>query len=194
MAEIQKMKLVVNINGKDYEMTGVPGPESVGTAEIKNDAVELEDLSPELRTMIDQGGGGSGEVIVPVEQPVESITTESGKYYRFDQPVNTLAVTLPATDSSTKMESVGLFFTAGEHPNMTMTAADGKPVFYNSEYTVEPNKTYELNCKYNGARWIVTMMMLVGWFLFVEPHERQWVTVTNPVTYNVSSNVQWDIE
>lgn len=193
MAEDKKMRLVINIDGKDYEMAGVPGPNSVGTAELRNDAVELEDLSPELRTIIDQGGG-SAEVIVPVEQPVEAITTEAGKYYRFDQPVDTLAVTLPATVSNTKMESVGLFFTAGEHPNVTMAAADGKPVFYNSEYTVEPNKTYELSCKFNGARWIVTMMMLVGWFLFVEPHERQCISMTNPVTYNVSSNVKWNVE
>lgn len=193
MAEDKKMRLVINIDGKDYEMAGVPGPNSVGTAEIKNDAVELEDLSPELRTIIDQGGG-SAEVIVPVEQAVESITTEAGKYYRFDQPVNTLAVTLPATESSGKMESVGMFFSAGEHPNVTMEAADGKPVFYNSEFTVEPNKAYELSCRFNGAKWVVTMMLLVGWFLFVEPHERQWVSLTNPVTYNVSSNVQWNID
>ena len=47
MAEKVK-KITFDVFGKEYELAGC-GPDSVGTEEIKNDGVEMEDLSPNVR-------------------------------------------------------------------------------------------------------------------------------------------------
>jgi len=47
MAEEVK-KITFDVFGKEYEFAG-SGPDSVGTEEIKNDSVEMEDLSPNVR-------------------------------------------------------------------------------------------------------------------------------------------------
>lgn len=48
-------KLIIDVFGKEYELAGgggegsQPAPNSVGTDEIKNEGVEMEDLSPDVK-------------------------------------------------------------------------------------------------------------------------------------------------
>jgi hypothetical protein len=58
----KKAKLIVDmtaIDGNEYEIAGgggVPGPSSIGSEEIKNDSVGMEDLTPAVRAAIEAGG------------------------------------------------------------------------------------------------------------------------------------------
>lgn len=55
MAMAEKIsKVILNIGGKEYEFAGggdgsQPAPNSVGTDEIKDGGVEMEDLAPEVK-------------------------------------------------------------------------------------------------------------------------------------------------
>lgn len=194
MEQTEKKKMIIDIGGKKIEVAGTPGPESVGSEELKNDGVRLEDLSPELREMIASGGGSATEIIVPVEDAVTAISPEPGRYYRLDVQVNTLAVTLPSVESDTTLKRVGLFFTTGTQPDVTVQTSDGTPVSYGKDYHIEPNKSYELSARWNGLKWVVSLMMLVGWFLFVSPKGVQWVTQDSTVVHYVSSNADWIVK
>lgn len=55
MEETGKIKKIsFNVNGKDYEFAGgdggQPGPNSVGSEELKDGAVKHEDLNPDVET------------------------------------------------------------------------------------------------------------------------------------------------
>lgn len=53
MEEIKR--LIIEIDGEEYEMTaggGQPGHNSVGTEEIKDDSIEMEDLNADVKNKI----------------------------------------------------------------------------------------------------------------------------------------------
>lgn len=193
MGQTEKRKMIVEIDGRRIEVAGTPGPESVGGEELKDGGIQWKDLSPALRAMIETGGGSAADIIVPVTDLVTAFAPEPGRYYRLDAQVNTLAITLPEMESDTTLQHIGLFLSTGPQPDVTVQTSDGTPVFYGEDYHIEPNKSYELSARWNGLKWVVSMMMFVGWFLFVSPKDVQWVTPDNPVVHHVSSNASWVI-
>ena len=99
-------------------------------------------------------------IVVPVNAtdatlPVTALTTEIGKYYRLDVPIETLGVTLPAMGVVTSVKTVTIYLTGGTTPAVTISAADGKSVVLQDGYETNSGKTYEVNCLYNGAVWVV---------------------------------------
>ena len=87
--------------------------------------------------------------------PITTLTTEIGKYYRIDVPIETLAITLPAMGVVTSVKTVVIYLTGGTTPAVTITSADSKDVYYQDGYEIEAGKTYEVSCLYNGAAWVV---------------------------------------
>ena len=99
-------------------------------------------------------------IVAPVNEtdetlPVTELTTEIGKYYRLDVPIETLGVTLPAMGVVTSVKTVTIYLTGGTTPAVTITSADSKPVVLQDGYEIKAGKTYEVNCLYNGAAWVV---------------------------------------
>ena len=88
-------------------------------------------------------------------QPITTLACEVGRYYRIDVAVDTLAVTLPAVTGNIA-ETVVLYLTAGTTPVVTIASASaGVEVLYHSGYEIAAGKTYEINCLWNGAAWVV---------------------------------------
>ena len=87
--------------------------------------------------------------------PITTLTTEIGKYYRIDVPIETLAITLPAMGVMTSVKTVVIYLTGGTIPAVTITTADSKTVVFQDGYEIESGKTYEVSCLYNGAAWVV---------------------------------------
>lgn len=98
------------------------------------------------------------EIVAP-SGTITTLSCDAEKYYRIDAAVDTLAVTLPAITDSTKVNTVVLFLTAGTTPNITFaaTASGGSTpsVYYQADFDIEASKTYEVNCLWNGAAWVV---------------------------------------
>lgn len=193
MGEVMKSKLFIEGLGGRREVVSPVEPESVGSEEVKDGSIKLEDLSQEVREMI-EAGGLSADVIVPVAEELTSLSPEPDRYYRLDALVNTLAVTLPEMQSDTKLRRIGMFFSTGSMPDVTVHSGAGQPVNYAEDYHIEPNRSYELSARWNGLKWVVSLMMLVGWFLFVSPNAVQWLAPDGAITYNISTNTSWELE
>lgn len=98
--------------------------------------------------------------------PITTLTCEIGKYYRIDVAVDTLAVTLPAMENITTTKTVVLYLTGGTTPAVTIlstapTGGSAPDVLYQDGYAIESGKTYEVNCLWNGASWIVASIEIV---------------------------------
>jgi hypothetical protein len=59
------------------------------------------------------------------------------------------------------LSAIGVFFTTSSStPTLTITPSSGDTVSYFSGYSIEANKTYELNIMYNGTKWIVAYAVI----------------------------------
>jgi len=85
-----------------------------------------------------------------------ALTAEAGHYYRFDNTVGTLTVTLP---TPTTLANVILFFTTSATPNVTLSHSS---ILYHEDYEIEAESTYEVNCLWNGIAWIVASIKIGG--------------------------------
>lgn len=103
------------------------------------------------------------EAPVDTTDPTDPITTlscQTGRYYRIDVPVETLAITLPATTGGI-VQSVVIYLTAGTTPAVTIAATDSKDVYYQDGFEIASGESYEINALFNGAAWIVAAVKIV---------------------------------
>lgn len=109
----------------------------------------MQESIEELKKDIDS------EFNVPIVQANgTTLSAISNKYYRFDEPIEELTITLPTIEDTTKVQSFVVFFTTGDTPAITITS-ESNEVAYLSGYSIVPNTTYELNIMFNGLKWIV---------------------------------------
>lgn len=85
-----------------------------------------------------------------------ALTAEAGHYYRFDNAVGILTVTLP---TPTTIANVILFFTTSTTPNVTLSHSS---ILYHEDYEIAASSTYEVNCLWNGTAWIVASIKIGG--------------------------------
>ena len=98
--------------------------------------------------------------------PITALSTDTGKYYRIDVAVETLAITLPAMTDNTKIANVVLYLTGGTSPAVTIasTAPSGgtaPDVYFQDGFAIEAGKTYEINCLWNGLAWVIAAVEIV---------------------------------
>lgn len=86
------------------------------------------------------------------------LTAEVGKYYRFDSAVGTLAVTLPVPEVVTHLSNVILYLTTGTTPAVTITS--DAPVVYQEDFVIDAGVNYEINCLFNGTKWVIAQMSI----------------------------------
>jgi hypothetical protein len=88
-----------------------------------------------------------------------TLTAEVGKYYRFDVPVETLAITLPTMTDTTTAKTIVFYLTAGSTPAVTFSSTH--PVYYSDGFEIAADSTYEVNALWNGAAWIVASVTII---------------------------------
>lgn len=84
-----------------------------------------------------------------------SLSASIGTYY-VGSSVGTLAVTLPTVSDSTHIANVVLNMAMGTSPSVTFAAASGVAISYSKDFTMEASKEYEVNCLWNGTKWLIT--------------------------------------
>lgn len=97
--------------------------------------------------------------IVVESTAISTLTAEVGKYYRFDVPVDTLAITLPTMTDTTTVKTIVFYLTAGTTPAVTFSSTH--PVYYSDGFEIAADSTYEVNALWNGAAWIVAAVNIV---------------------------------
>ncbi len=93
--------------------------------------------------------------IVSVESGTTAITTAVGKYYSVAGSVGILAITLPSASDTSHLQSVVISLTAGSSPNVSFISADSAAISYFRGYEILANTSYEINCLFNGTKWII---------------------------------------
>lgn len=107
-----------------------------------------------------QGKEDRSVIIVP-ESGTTAIHGILGSYYRFDEVVNTLTITLPTVSDTTKIQGIIFFFTTGSTPAVTITSANSAAISYFESYVINPGVTYELNAIFNGVKWVISYARII---------------------------------
>lgn len=101
--------------------------------------------------------GERGLAVVEIEGATTyTLNAEVGKYYRFDQ-AEVLTIVLPVPDA-TEVASVvlGVPFSGGA----SLTVTSEADVRYQDGFEIEEMTNYEINCLWNGLRWVVAAMKI----------------------------------
>lgn len=73
--------------------------------------------------------------------------------------MDALVVNLPAVNDG-KPHFVSINGKTSAAPSISYTSADGKTLHYSYGYSIDGTSIYEINCIYNGVKWIITPIKL----------------------------------
>lgn len=104
-------------------------------------------------------GGASAMPIVQVPSGVTSIDAAVNTYYKVEDAVNDMAITLPTPTDTSKVSMVVVHLTAGTTPNVVIGST--ATIDYSAAYDISAGNEYEINCLYNGDKWVVADMEVV---------------------------------
>lgn len=116
------------------------------------DAVLGEDTLPLQRKVVVESASGT------------TLSAATSTYYKFNNEVGTLAITLPAPTDLTHLTSVVFAFTTSSSPGVTFTAAeiDGNApdIYAQDGFSIEASTTYEINAIFNGESWVLAAIVI----------------------------------
>lgn len=94
--------------------------------------------------------------IMQVASGTTAINAAVNTYYEVAGTVGTLAITLPVPDDTDKVAMVVIHLATGASPSVVIGST--ATVDYSDTYSIEASKEYEINCLFNGDKWIVADM------------------------------------
>lgn len=97
--------------------------------------------------------------IVQVASGTTAINAAVNTYYEVAGEVGTLAITLPTPTDLTKVAMVVIHLLAGTTPNVVIGST--AVIDYSAAYDISAGNEYEINCLYDGDKWIVADMEVV---------------------------------
>ena len=97
--------------------------------------------------------------IVQVQSGATSIDAAVNTYYKVEDAVNDMAITLPKPTDTTKVAMVVIHLLAGTTPNVVIGST--AVIDYSSAYDISAGNEYEINCLFNGDKWVVADMEVV---------------------------------
>lgn len=103
-------------------------------------------------------GGASAMPIVQVASDTTGINAAVNTYYEVAGEVGALAITLPTPTDASKVSMVVIHLTAGTNPNVVIGAVDNPQPDFAAAYDISAGKEYEINCLFNGDKWVVADM------------------------------------
>lgn len=101
-------------------------------------------------------GGASAMPIVQVPSGATSIDAAVNTYYKVEDAVNDMAITLPEPTDTTKVAMVVIQLLAGTTPNVVIGST--AMIDYSASYDISAGNEYEINCLFNGDKWVVADM------------------------------------
>lgn len=93
--------------------------------------------------------------VVNVESGTLEITAAVNTHYNVAGSVGTLNIVLPAITDKTHLQFVSFNLTTGSQPQVNFSSAANDTIEYFTDYAIEGGTSYELNCMFNGAKWII---------------------------------------
>ena len=99
--------------------------------------------------------------IVQVASGITAIIASVNTYYEVAGEVGALAITLPTPTDTSKIAMVVIHLLAGTNPNVVIGAVDNPQPDFAAAYDISAGNEYEINCLYNGDKWVVADMEVV---------------------------------
>lgn len=84
-----------------------------------------------------------------------NINLEVNTVHRIGFSVDTLQLTLPTISDTAHAYTILVHLKTGASPAITFASGTNQPVLYFSGYDIAANTDYELNCMFDGAKWVV---------------------------------------
>lgn len=94
--------------------------------------------------------------IVQIASGITSINAAVNTYYKVEDAVNDMAITLPEPTDTTKVAIVVIALLAGTTPNVVIGST--AMIDYSAAYDISAGNEYEINCLFDGDKWIVADM------------------------------------
>ena len=94
--------------------------------------------------------------IVQVASGTTAINAAINTYYEVTGEVGTIAITLPEPTDTTKVAIVVIHLLAGTTPNVVIGST--AVIDYSSAYDISAGNEYEINCLFNGDKWVIADM------------------------------------
>lgn len=94
--------------------------------------------------------------IVQISSGITSINAAVNTYYKVEDAVNDMAITLPEPTDTTKVAIVIIHLLAGTTPNVVIGST--AVIDYSASYDISAGNEYEINCLFNGDKWVVADM------------------------------------
>ena len=94
--------------------------------------------------------------IVQVASGTTAINAAINTYYEVTGEVGTMAITLPEPTDTTKVAIVVIHILAGTTPNVVIGST--AVIDYSAAYDISAGNEYEINCLFNGDKWVVADM------------------------------------
>lgn len=107
-------------------------------------------------TATDVAGKQDNMPIVQVASGTTGINAAVNTYYEVAGEVGALAITLPTPTDASKVSMVVIHLTAGTTPNVVIGST--ATIDYSAAYDISAGNEYEINCLYNGDKWVVADM------------------------------------
>lgn len=82
-----------------------------------------------------------------------------GRYYTFEDNLETFSIVLPTITDLTKVATIVFFIGAGSTPAITFTSSH--PIYYHDGFELEAGKTYEVNALFNGNAWVIASVEII---------------------------------
>lgn len=135
-----------------------PNPPTVTKADVGlGNCDNTSDMNKPVSTAQQQALNGKQDVLsVSTSSAASSIDAVDGTYHVLTATINTFAITLPTMTDATKAHSIGLYFTTGATPAVTITGSN--TIKYDSNWQIVANTTHEINALWNGAAWVLTVI------------------------------------
>lgn len=94
--------------------------------------------------------------IAQIASGTTAINADVNTYYEVAGEVDTLAISLPTPTDLTKVAMVVIHLTAGTTPNVVIGST--AVIDYSASYDISAGNEYEINCLFNGDKWVVADM------------------------------------
>lgn len=94
--------------------------------------------------------------IVQIASGITSINAAVNTYYKVEDAVNDMAITLPEPTDTTNVAIVVIHLLAGTTPNVVIGSE--ATIDYSAAYDISAGNEYEINCLFDGDKWIVADM------------------------------------
>lgn len=135
-----------------------PTPPVVTKADVGlGNCDNTSDLNKPISTATQNALNGKQDTMpIDLNGSASTLAAVAGEYHVLSATIGTFTITLPTMAGADKVSTIGIYFTTGATPNVTISGTN--TIVYDKNWSIEPSTTHEINALWNGTAWVLTMI------------------------------------